>query len=98
MGRYLSLWTIDWTKIPVDPKERKIGFDMLMGMVKEDMKKGIIKDWGAFLGGYKGYSIMEGNEVEVMKEQQQYTPFVNFEMHPIGTVPQVEEMLKALTK
>lgn len=32
MGRYLSLWTIDWTKIPVDPKERKIGFDMLMGL------------------------------------------------------------------
>jgi hypothetical protein len=37
MGKYLYLWEIDWTKIPVDPKERGVGFNMLMGMVKEDL-------------------------------------------------------------
>jgi hypothetical protein len=98
MGKYLMIWTIDWSKIPVDPKERKVGFDMLMAMVKEDMKKSGMKDWGAFIAGYKGYSIIEGTEVEVLKMQQQYTPFVNFEPHPVATVAQVDEMIKALGK
>ena len=98
MGRYLYLWEIDWTKIPVDPKERGVGFDMLMGMVKEDIKKGTTKDWGVFVGEHKGYSIVEGTEVEIMNQVQQYTPFVRFEAHPIGSVTQVEEMIKALNK
>ncbi len=98
MGKYLSLWEIDRTKIPMDPKERGIGFDMLMEMVKQDMKKGITKDWGAFVGEFHGYSILEGTEVEIMNQVQKYTPFVYFKVHPIASVAQAEEMIKALTK
>jgi hypothetical protein len=92
------LWEIDWTKIPVNPKERGAGFNALMGMVKEDIKKGSIKDWGVFVGGSNGYSVQEGSELEIMNAVQQYTPFVRFKVHPIGSVSQVEEMIKALTK
>ena len=31
MGRYLYLWEIDRTKIPVDPKERGVGFRYVNG-------------------------------------------------------------------
>ena len=98
MGKYLYLWEIDRTKIPVDPKERGVGFNMLMEMVKQDIKKGITKDWGAFVGEFNGYSVVEGTEVEILKQVQQYTPFVYFKTYPIASVTQVEEMLKALTK
>jgi len=98
MGRYLYLWEIDRTKIPMDAKERGVGFSMLMEMVKQDMKKGITKDWGVFAGEHNGYSIVEGTEVEIMNQIQQYTPFVYFKVHPIGSVSQTEEMIKALTK
>jgi hypothetical protein len=37
MGRYLLLWEIDRTRIPVDPKERGVGFNMLLEMVKQDI-------------------------------------------------------------
>ena len=43
MGKYLYIWEIDRTKIPIDPKERGIGFSVLMEMVKQDIKKGITK-------------------------------------------------------
>lgn len=98
MGRYLYLWEVDRTKIPMDAKERGDGLSMLLEMVKQDMKKGITKDWGAFTGEFYGYSVVEGTEVEILKQIQQYTPFVFFKVHPIASVAQVEEMIKALSK
>ena len=98
MGKYLYLWEIDRTKIPVDPKERGTGFSMLMEMVKQDIKKGITKDWGVFAGEHNGYSVVEGTEVEIMNQLQQFVPFIRFKVHPIASVSQVEEMIKALNK
>ena len=86
MGKYLMLWEIDTTKIPVSPKERGGGWNLLMGMVKQDIKKGLNKDWGAFVGEINGYAVLEGTEVEIMSQVQQYAPFVRFEIHPIGSV------------
>lgn len=98
MGKYLMLWEFDRTRIPVDLKERGVGFNMLLEMVKQDIKKSLIKDWGVFPGEFAGYTVVEGIEVEIMKFVQQYTPFVYFKVHPIGSVAQVEEMIKAMTK
>jgi proteasome assembly chaperone (PAC2) family protein len=98
MGKYLILWDIDTNKIPVDAKERGAGWTLLMEMVKQDMKRGFTKDWGAFVGETSGYAVDEGSEVEVMKALQQYVPFVHFEVHPVASVSQVEEMIKVLTK
>jgi hypothetical protein len=98
MGKYLLLWELDRSKIPMDLKERGDGFNLLMEMVKEDMKKGLTKEWGVFLGEFEGYSVVEGTEVEIMNQVQKYTPFVYFKVHPLGSVAQVDEMIKAMTK
>ena len=55
MGKYLLLWEVDRTRLPVSSQERGAGFNMLMEMVKQDIKKGIIKDWGVFVGERYGY-------------------------------------------
>ena len=96
MGKYLVLWEIDRTKIPIDPKERGDGWGFLMAMIRQDIEKGITKDWGAFIGESSGYAINEGTEVEVMNSLQQYVPFVIFKVHPIATETQVSEVIKAL--
>ena len=98
MGKYLLLWEVDRTRLPVDPKERGVGFSMLLEMVKQDIKKGMNKDWGVFVGELYGYSVFEGTEVDIMNMVQQYSPFVHFKTHPIGTLSQAEEMIKAMTK
>jgi hypothetical protein len=69
-----------------------------MEMVKQDIKKGITKDWGVFPGEFNGYSVVEGTEVEIMNQTQQYAPFVFFKVHPIASVAQAEDMIKTLTK
>jgi hypothetical protein len=97
MAKYLLLWEVDHTKIPIDPKERADGWGLLMAMVRQDIEKGLSKDWGAFVGESSGYGVYEGTEVEVMNGLQQYVPFVIFKVHPIATETQVNEMLKALS-
>lgn len=97
MARYLLLWEIDQTKIPINPKERGAGWAALMKMVRHDREKGLTKDWGSFVGETKGYAINEGSELDVMKGLQQYVPFVRFQVIPIASEDQVNEMVKALT-
>ena len=96
MGKYMVLWEIDQTKIPVDPKERKDSWSLFMAVVRQDIEKGIVKDWGNFIGETRGYSINEGSEVEVMNALQQFVPYATFTVHPIATEDQVNEMIKAL--
>ena len=98
MGKYLLLWEIDPTKKPVDLKERGGEFGALMKIIKQDTKKGILKDWGLFVGESHGYSVVQGTEVEVIKAIQQYTPFVYFASHPLASINQAREMIKAVTK
>ena len=96
MGRYLLLWDLDMSKIPVSPQERATGWSMLTIMVKEDMKKGALKDWGSFVGEMKGYAVAEGTEGEIGSFIQQYVPYVSFTTHAVASVGQVDEIVKNL--
>ncbi|UCE14613.1 MAG: hypothetical protein JSV04_05385 [Candidatus Heimdallarchaeota archaeon] len=96
MGKYLVLWEMDQSKVPISPQERGAAWEALMGVVKDDIAKGLTKDWGAFVGELRGYSIVEGTEVEVASSLQQYVPFALFKVHPIATVEHVDELIKVL--
>jgi len=98
MGKYLLLWEVDQTRAPVSPQERGAGWGALIDMVKEDLKKGIMKDWGAFVGEINGYAVAEGTELEIGNMTERYVPWVIFRTHAIASVDQVDEIVKALTK
>jgi hypothetical protein len=66
-------------------------------MVKKDLDKGILKDWGSFVAENKGFGIMEGDETEISINLQRYSPYVRFETHSFLSASQAEEMLKALS-
>ena len=97
MGKYLILWEVDQSKVPIAPQERGAGWSALMSMVKQDMEKGLVKDWGAFVGELRGYDVFEGTELELMNTLQQFVPFVTFRAYPVASVSQVEEMIKSLS-
>jgi len=97
MGKYLVLWEVDQTKIPIDSLERKDGWSLLMAMVGQDHEKGHVKDWGAFTGENKGYSIYDVTRIELLKSLQQYVPFCIFKVHPISSVSEVNEMISSLS-
>ncbi len=96
MARYLLLWEVAEDKVPIDPKERGAAWGMLLTMVEADLKKGVLKDWGGFVGELGGYCVAEGTEVEVAMMVQQYTPFVLFQTHPVASLGQVQEVTTAL--
>ena len=98
MAKYLVLWELDETRIPVDPKERAAGWKPLVDMVKKDMESGFMKDWGGYIGETSGYTIYEGAELDLSIHLQQYVPFVRFKVHPVGSVSHTEQMIEALLK
>lgn len=98
MGKYLLLWEIDQSKVPISATERGTGWSLLIAMVKQDLQKGAMKDWGAFVGELNGYTVVEGSEVEIGNLIQQYVPFVSFETHPVASVGQVDQIIQGLSK
>ena len=96
MGKYLMIWDLNLALTPVNPKERGAGFELLMSMVKQDIEKGLSKDWGNFVGEGSGYCIAEGSEVEINKMVQQYAPYVTFKTHPVVSLEQVDEVIKSM--
>ena len=97
MGRYLALWEIDSSKTPVDAKEIAAGWSLLLEIVKQDLKSGIMKDWAAFVGETNGYLILEGTEVEVTAGLAKYAPYVIFKLHAVFSVSQMGEVLKKMS-
>jgi len=97
MGRYLALWEIDSSKSPIDAKEIAAGWSLLTEMVKQDIKSGITKDHGTFVGETNGYAIMEGTEVEVSSGLVKYAPYVIFKVHAVASLAQISEVIKKMS-
>jgi hypothetical protein len=97
MGKYLVLWEVDGHRVPVDAKERGAAWGLLLEMVKKDIKTGISKDWGAFVGETSGYAVAEGTEVEIGNMLMQYAPYVSFRTHPIASVTQIADIIKRMS-
>jgi hypothetical protein len=97
MGRYLVLWEVDRTRIPVDPRERGRGWAELMGSVRKHIEQGLFKSWGAFVGEESGYIVCEGDEVDLMKALQKYVPFVRFKLRPLASEEQINRMIEGLS-
>jgi len=74
MAKYMVPWTIDPAKVPTDAKERGTAWLAMIEMVKADTKKGFHKDWGAFPGEMRGYSIAECTETELVSLCLPYLP------------------------
>ncbi len=98
MGKYLLLWEVDQSRLPIGRKERGMGWRVLMKEVKEDIKSGKTKDWGAFVGEINGYSIFEGTRLELMIQLQKFAPWTIFEVHEIASVEEVDEMIEEIIK
>ncbi len=94
MTKFLTLFELDRTKIPDSPEEQMQYYAMLRSMMKEDMENGKTKEFGAFVGGLKGFVIREGTEQEVEMEIGKYVKFTNYKTYPFHDINQLEEMAK----
>ena len=97
MGRYLVLWEVDQSRVPIDAKERGGAWSLLMAMVRQDREAGMIKDWGTFVGEINGFAVYEGTEVRVGSALIKYVPYVSFKVHPLASESQTDEIVKSLS-
>ena len=97
MARYHFYWTLDESRVPEDAKERGGAWSLFMAMIKQDMERGVLKDWGAFTSEGGGYCIVEGTNVEVMKMTEQYVPYVQFDVKPVSSADEVNELVAHLS-
>jgi hypothetical protein len=97
MSTYLLIWNLNPNYIAEDPVKRGTQWKQLMGMVEEDIKKGITKSWGSFIAESGGYTVVEGTELDINMMVQQYSPYVEFKTHACASVEQTKKMLDALT-
>jgi hypothetical protein len=98
MGKYFMTWKIDPQNIPISREDRAAAWKPMVDMVKEGIEKGVIKEWGAFVGENRGYSIAEGTEAEISAFNQQWVPFVEFDVHPVATIGDIEKVIAGLAE
>lgn len=96
MSKYLITWEADESIWPTDPKEQGALASKLGEMVKQSMKEGKTSDWGIFVGGDKGYSVGEGNAVNLYKDLQRYHPYINFNVQEVLSIDEVLEVMKSM--
>jgi len=95
MSKYFVTWEADESLWPKDPKEQSALGIKLGEMVKQDMKEGKTKDWGIFIGGDKGYSVEEGNALDLYKDMQRFHPYINFTVHEVLSLDEVMKLWKS---
>ena len=96
MARYMVLWEVEASRIPEDPKTKKALLLGFQEMVKKQLKEGIVKEWGAFVGERSGYIITEGKAVSLHTIAEGWVPFVKFTTKEIMTIDEVNKATKAL--
>jgi len=98
MAKYLVIWEMDGTKVPIDRKERAAVWTPMLDMVEQDMNKGVLKDWGSYTGELRGFAVAEGTRIEIDNMVQQYVPFVDFTLHELTSLSEMREVNKNLAK
>ena len=96
MAKYLMTWKVVQERLADDVQTIAQGWQQLLGMVQADLEAGKMKDWGAFPGENEGYSILEGDEMDVMAATVKYAPFVTFRVRPVVSAGQVAGFLSAV--
>ena len=96
MPKYFMTWKVDPARMSVDIKERAVLLSGMAEMVKQQIRDGTTKDWGAFVGEDRGYSVVESSHTDLHMNMQKYYPFVEFETHQIITIDEIVEGLKSI--
>lgn len=96
MGRFLVIWEINNPRLSENPQEQVAYIKASMQGVQAGIDAGMIKEWGAFVGGEKGFGIYEGSAVEVAAFLQQFSPWASDKVYPFITLDEVGAMLDAM--
>ena len=79
MGRFLVLWRMNEDFIPGDITDRQKIIEQISKITRDDIKKGVIKDWGMSTDGTCGFAIREESHADFLKHSLLMAPYINIE-------------------
>ena len=94
MTKNLIIWKVNpnlWPTAPEEGLKLQLG---MMQMVKEDISKGVHKDWGMSINGSMGYAISELAEKELYATMMRFMPYIAFEIYPVLSADDVINILQ----
>ncbi len=91
MSKYLVIWESNSSQMAANPEEAAKIMAGAGEWVQQNIDKGMIKSWGAYLTVTKGYSVWECNPVDLYKEIQKFTPYFTCEIHEVLSVDELPQ-------
>jgi len=95
MSKFLVLWKLEPTLLLADREEELTHWIPMLEAVKAGMQAGLVKDFGVFAGGMRGYAIWEvASEAELFTHLLGWMPGVNMEVEAVVTLEESIEAIK----
>jgi hypothetical protein len=94
MAKFLILWHLNPTAVPLDPAEHAKLNEMLYARIDNMLKKGEIMEFGFFLEGSSGYAISEGESADTFNLLTGFFPIIRFEPREIIPYKTGKEILR----
>jgi hypothetical protein len=99
MAKYLVLWHLNlMAPWPTDPAEGAKLNEMLYAAMDDFIKMGRVKEFGWFLDGKSGYTMIEGESIGPFTEAVSFFPFILKEVHEILPYETGKETLRGVMK
>jgi hypothetical protein len=95
MSKYIVNWELDVSRWSTDQKERAAMSIKMGEKIKQNMKEGKTLDWGIYVGGVAGYTVVKGNAPDVYKELRQYYPYMTFKVQEVLSLDEALEVWKS---
>ena len=96
MPKYFSLWEMDMSRVPNDPKERAAQTTQMIEMTKQWLKDNPGTEWGIFLGESRGYVMGGKTPEDVGKVALAFSPYVQNKVYQACSINEFEEIFKSM--
>ena len=91
MAKYLVIWETNPTQTATNPEEAAKILSGARDWVQQNIDKGVLKDWGAYLTVSKGYGVWECSPVDLYKEVQKFTPYITCEINEVLSINELPQ-------
>ena len=94
MGKTLLQWKMKMQNVPLDPAERNKLYIQMAGMIKQDLEKGVLTDWGMYMDGSGGYGVSELSPKDIYSIVLKWATYCSFDAKPVLNTDEVIESAK----
>ena len=100
MPRYLSIWEMDRSKVPADPKERMAFLKKMLEMTKQALKDNPGSQWGISISGTEGFALSPARRKwqDAAKGAWTFAPFIKGKILQVMSAEEAEDVLNSMTQ